>query len=170
MPKKYSRRQMFKWSLGGAVALPLTYALSVAFGRYPPRPGLKHLSAKEAYIVEAMAEAVIPPDNGLGITIRDVGFAEGVDALMETSTASGRSRLHLLIWSVEYILPGLSFYFRKFSDLSLESRQKILAKYERSKSVLNRAFVRSLKGLVVTIYYNDRKVGDRIGFIEKCRA
>ena len=132
MAKKLTRRQVFKLSLAGIAIPPLSYIFSVSIGGYVPFAGLRHLTSKEARIVEALGETIVT-GSALGVSIQDAELVKGVDELMSISPAHTVSRMRLGFWTVEHILPGFSFNFSKFTKLMPEQRLAILNKFEKSK-------------------------------------
>ena len=165
---KFSRRDLIKAISAGTVLLPVGYALTLSWGGYPTRTGLKFLSDKEAAIFESIAEVVIPDDNALGLTIRDVHLTEKFDEFLGLNPEAGRDRIGLLFRTVEHVFPIRMLYFRKFTRLSLEKRRQVLNKLDRTGGVAGRALIRALKAMIENLYYNTPQVAKRIGFVGKC--
>src|ERR1700733_9226313 len=109
---KLTRRQMILGGIGSVTALPLSYTLSVTFGGYPPFQGLKILTSKEAAIVKALGEVVIPNQNDIGLTIEEAQVVNGVDEFLSIMSPQGQSRVKLVLWAVEHVIPLRCLYFR----------------------------------------------------------
>ncbi len=166
--KKPTRRQVLLGSLATTVLAPLSYILSVTFGGYATRTGLKFLTSKEAAIAEALGEVMIPEENAIGVSIYQIDFANEVDRFLSVMPSHNRNGASLLFWIVEHLFPLRCFYFRKFTRLTIAERYKILSRFDESPSVGNRALVRGLKAFVHLIYYNHPKVIGQIEIGKDC--
>ena len=165
---KLTRRQLFKVGVGTLVSSPFAYMTAVTLGTYPQRTGLKILSSKEAVIVEAIGETLLPSESQLNLQIYDVELAAGVDKLMSVMPSHNQTRIKMLLWATEHVLPLRHLYFSKFSLLKREQRAKVLASLEDSKSPSLRMFLRGLKGIIGSVYFAHPKTDLAIGNFNKC--
>lgn len=62
----------------------------------------------------------------------------------------------------------LLFKFRRFSNLNLDERAKILNGWAKSKLYVKRAFFSTLKTLIMLVFYSNEKVEKKLGFERKC--
>ena len=165
---KITRRQILKGGIASALLVPVGYVTSVSIGNYPGRADLRSLTAKEATVLESVAEVVIPNENELGLTLQDVEFVKNADELIDSMPSYTQSRLRTVFWVVEHVLPLRGGHFRKFTKLNLDERTRILKALERSPWTASRAFFRALKGLVVAVFYNHPLACEKIGFVYRC--
>ena len=169
MSKKLTRRQIIIGGAGAAtLAVPLGYVLTASIGGYPEVMGLQVLTSKEAAIIEAIGEVIIPNINEIGLSIRDAKVVSGIDDLMKGMTEAGKARFRMLFWMTEHTLPLRSFYFGKFSKLNLEKRTYLVQRLEASRLTTIRAFGSGLKGIIQIVYYNEVRVVEKLGFIDRC--
>src|SRR5208282_1929959 len=111
---KLSRRDLFKAASAGTLLIPLSYVVSVSFGGYIQREGLKFLTDKEAAILESVTEVVIPTENAIGLSPKEIDIVGKLDEFVGIMPPFSQSRIRLLIWTVEHVFPLRGLNFKKF--------------------------------------------------------
>jgi Gluconate 2-dehydrogenase subunit 3 len=138
--------------VGGAVGLVRTggYALDSEV-----RAKLQVLAPWQYVVLRAVARRMVAPDRPDAPSPDDVGVAEFVDAyLVEMRPAVRRDFLRMLRFT-EQLAPLGSGLLGRFSDLSADDQDGVLARLESSRIGQLRAGFQALKSLVMMGYYRD---------------
>ena len=118
----------------------------------------KTLPLGTARVVRALVHVLVPPvkefsDEGIEETVvRDMG------RMVFEFQKFSRWGLLLGIALFEWF-PFLSgFGFVRFSNLSLESRARYVREWAESRFLAKREFFKALKGMIIMIYFSDKRV------------
>ncbi len=130
---------------------------------------LKALSPWQLAVVDALADrmcaADVPYDApGAPPSARDVEVAEFVDEFVAASEPAIRRDLLAAIGAVEHAVPLLCGEARRFTALSAEEQDAVLARMEASSSGLLRGAFQGLKSLVMMGYWRDPRTWGAIGY------
>jgi D-cysteine desulfhydrase len=117
------------------------------------------LSAKEALVLAAAAEALLPHTAGSPDPLR---VAHNVDRYLLAVPESDQRLIHMLFLLIEHGTP-LGGHLRRFTRLGLEDRLAFLSSLRRGGSMLAQAY-RCLRDLCLLGYYQEPSTWDRIGY------
>jgi hypothetical protein len=165
---KLTRRKLIFGAAGATALLPLSYAVRVSIGGYEYPQSNSHLTAKEATIVAALAEAVIGAENVFGISPESVDTVGAVNNFIATNSKLEQGEMRILFWAIEHIFPALGGHFAKFSELSTEQRRAILKKLEHSRSEVPKLLARASKTIIAFGYFNTPQVQEYLGLRGWC--
>lgn len=165
---KFSRRKLLFGTAGAVALVPVAYAVRVSWGGYSFPKSYRHLTSKEATILLALSDALIPRQNPLGIDPHEIDVVGGVDEFLDASSELERSEIRILIWLIEHVYPSSMGFFQKFTKLSVEHRQEILHKLERSKGLIPRLMLKASKTLIAFSYFNSSRVHEHFGIKGWC--
>lgn len=165
---KITRRKLIFGTLGTAALVPASYALKVSLGGYTFSKAFDFLTAKEAVIVRAIAETVVPNTNELKITHDDADTVGTVNELLRYSSTLERTEIGILLWAVEHVFPVLGLHFKKFTQLSINEREAIIKKLDRSGQEIPKLLVRAIKTLGCFGYFSSPKVQEYYGLKGWC--
>jgi hypothetical protein len=125
---------------------------------YEPR----FLTRKQCLTLAAAAEVMIaacPP------VISAAEVARRADFLLAAAESPSAKRMALALDVIESFAGLFSFDFRSFSELDLDTRREVIAKFVASPGV-ERDATRVLKLLTVVPYYSHPEVRRAIGFLD----
>lgn len=111
------------------------------------------LGARELSILEAVAETIVPSGGPFAVGAREVGLATRLDRLAQAQGPDVVQGLRGALWLVE-LGGGLSVgRAARFSSLSAEERERVLAALSTSRIALARDVFTGLKQLTVFGFY-----------------
>ncbi len=149
---------------GGALAAGATTLVCAGLAPLPQAgAGLRVLSTEEAEIVEALADALWPRGNPIGVAGLDLGMADRVDALFaevmaeQSITASRQVLRGLAAW------PG-------FGGLAVEDRLQKLQDWTGPDELLSRVAVDGVKAVLGLAYFNAPEVLSALGYRSFCHG
>lgn len=132
-------------------------------------PGRFCLSPRELLLVQALAEALFPPGNALGVTAVGMELAAGVDELMG-------DRLDPVVAPVfRYALKGLdegTWLSRgaRFADLPLTDRVDVMSAWAEPGVTARRLTYDALRTVVGMVFFCRPEVSESIGWRAPCAA
>lgn len=164
-----TRRRLLKLGVGlGGVALLLGGGGSWLLADRPARAGLKVLSDGEASFVEALADALFPAGNPLGVPASAVDVVGGADAYIAGMLPRDRKGLRALLRAIEQ-WPRMSMEStRRFSELDVPARVEVLRAFDDSSVVERRLLGSLLRTLVAVSYFDDARVLAALSFTAGC--
>ena len=149
---------------GGALAAGAGTLVCAGLAPLPDAgSGLRVLSTEEAEIVEALADALWPEGNAIGIEAQDLGMADRVDQLFaevmgqQSVTASRQVLRGLAAW------PG-------FSGLDVAERLRKLQDWTGPDELLSRVAVDGVKAVLGLAYFNAPEVLSALGYRSFCHG
>ncbi len=171
-PVSFSRRGLLRAGVGvgGVALLGVGGAARSVVGDQAAADGRQMLSEPEARFLTALADALFPPGNALGVAGKDVDVAGQVDVWVAAMPATERrivaSLLHLFdVW------PRLSLAsFSRFSELDLEKRINMLIAFDTSSVETRRALGQLLRALVSVVFFEDERVQAGMGLAWGCEV
>lgn len=127
------------------------------------------LAAWEVAVVDALAERICAADVPYGVigappSPRECEVVEFVDGFVASSERAIARELHAALAAVEHGAPILIGSARRFSSLSPERRDAVLAAMESSTIGLVRGCFAGVKSLVMMGYYRDPRTWGILGY------
>lgn len=127
-------------ALAGAGAAALGYH---AWWDQPPGPGMRYLSTDEVAFLDALADAIFPPEQGLPVRGGEAQVARAVDDVLSGMAPPQRNLLRLSLHALDqYPRPT---HLQPFRDLSPDDAVAVLAGWTRSE-------LAELRGIVASVY------------------
>lgn len=102
--------------------------------------------------IDAAAEALFPPNTLGAPDHREADVAQRLREYLEEIPANYRRLIILLFVFVEWSPPWVALYPRRFSKLSVASRQRLIRRWRASSIYPLRMIGEAIKGLGVMIY------------------
>ncbi len=156
-PLRFTRRRL----LIGAAALTAGGLLTYRFSGYRSLDWQGQvLSARQALILAAAAEALLPPIPGQSDLI---SVAERVDRYALALTPAVRSELDQLFLLIEHGPTPLLFGLRRFTRMGPEDRERFLSRLAGHGGLLAQAY-RGLRDLCMLGYYQQPATWPAIGY------
>ncbi len=156
----------------GWLALGLGVALAAAGARllagYPrPASRYRRLTAPEAAIVAALADAAFPPGGAIEPSGCEAGVPGYVDRWLDALPSRNRLLIRLLLFLIEHATllfpgPGLDGW-RRFTALRPEQRVAALRGWARSRMHPRRVVFTSLRAILTMAYLGSPTVLRRVG-------
>ncbi len=158
----FSRRRFL---IGATLATGAVIALNLT--GYPDVPNWAGtaLSEREAVILMAAAEALIPPGPPLPIGAGRASWrpvADAIDSYVATLAPTSRSDIHALLIVIEHGTP-LSLHLHRFSHLQVDERLAYLLELRGHGGVLAEAFA-GLRDLCMLGYYQQPATWPELGY------
>jgi len=166
--RKFLRGAVAWTALGGATVLSL--ARFVNYDRRDRRIAyMRALSAWQVAVVDALANRMCAPDvpyeqNFSPPTPLEAEVVEFVDAFVADSEPALRRDLLAAIGALEHVFPMLAREVRRFSSLSADAQDRVLAAMESSSIDLVRGAFAGLKSVVMMGYYRDPRTWGVLGY------
>lgn len=162
-----TRRRFLQTGAVGAAVLAvggLGLALQPTRTRAPGGP-LEVLTEQEHGILAAVAEALIPPRDGLP-SPDEIGVARKIDALLARLHPGTAAEVKQALGLLENALPGLFLdgRIRPLSRLDREARAQVLEGWRTSRLPLKRTVFRAVAGLVGATYWGDPRTHAFVGY------
>jgi len=159
-PASASRRRVLKW-MGGAAAAAVVAWVAFRTTGYPEMPGWKGtvLSAREAAILIAAAEVILPPSTD---TQAHRQTAENVDHYLKALPEAMVSQIHLMLNVVEHLTPA-ALHLSRFTRLEAEGKRDYL-RFFREKEGALRLVYRGLRDLCLLGFYQRERAWTAIGY------
>jgi hypothetical protein len=166
--RRLSRRRFFRLGIAGSIVLGAGGVLAWQTSGYEVPASvarrLRHLSAKELRIVEAVAERIVRSDDDAFPSAAEVEVALQVDAILDSLHPADRRELLGLLHLLEHALPPWSGTFGRFTRLDGSARDAVLESMRSGSSQLMRGAFEGLKSLVVLAYFRDERTWGPIGY------
>lgn len=163
-----SRRRFLRAGIAGGVALGVGGVLAWQTSGYEVPAAiaskLEALSPKEYLIVEALARRVLRGDGPGYPTADEVSAARFVDGLVARLDGETRLDLKRLLHLLEHGLPLRAGKLGRFTRLSGEAQDAVLARMEQSEIGILRGAFESLKSLCLMAYFRDARTWGAIGY------
>jgi hypothetical protein len=163
---KLSRRRALQAGVVVVLAACGAAAGVLRTGGYAVPPGrrLEGLRAWQFVVVQHVARRIAAPDRPSVPTADEVDVAGFVDAYMARAPAAMRRDLNRLLACIEHMAPLLLGLVSRFTRLSAEGQDRVLAALEASSSDLLRAGFDAIKSLVFMGYYRDPRTWSIVGY------
>ena len=129
---------------------------------------LHYLERRECGIVAALALALFPPGNSLGIDGLQARVPEYIDRMlagMERDKAEDMKAMFLLF---EHGTLAFGLRVRRFTELPLRAREKYLRRWERAGVYSRRMLVAALKSMLGMGYFAHPNVQRALGMERVC--
>jgi hypothetical protein len=164
-----TRRRILKLGLGlgGATLALAAGSAAFVFVERAPASGRRVLSPSEAATVSAIAEALFPPGNGLGVSAADVDVAGAVDAQLASLLKNERRIVRAFLVAFES-WPRASLK-GAFSSLPLPDRIAMLRELETGSGT-SRQVASLVRTIVGAPFFEDERVLAAIGHRWGCGA
>jgi hypothetical protein len=124
-------------------------------------------SPHERAILEAIAEACLPPGNRVKVDLRQTGALEAAEQMIAATSELERIGLKFLLWSFDLTALIATPEHRPFTRLSLPARMRYLERWYHSRTYASRAGIRSILALLMIHYYDQSAVRQALGFCER---
>ncbi len=169
MRQRLTRRTLLKAGIGfGVVAVAAGGGARWLVSDRPSAPGRVALSAREAGVVQALAEAHFPPGNVLGVSAADVDVVDGADRYVASLLPEDRRLLRALLTAFDQ-WPRVSLSSTStFSALPVDERVRELAAFEGSPRLERRLIASLLRTLVGMPFFEDERALAAVGHTEGC--
>ncbi|MCK6545001.1 pyridoxal-phosphate dependent enzyme [Myxococcota bacterium] len=153
-PRRFGRRVL----LGSGVA---AIVAASRLGGYPPLPSWQGrvLSAREAQIVSAAAEALVTARPGPG----PVEIAANVDRYLVSMPPEVQLQIHALLALVEHGTTPLGLWWSRLTSLDVAARASFLASLAARGGLLAQA-ARGLRDLVMLGFYQSPSTWPELGY------
>jgi hypothetical protein len=152
-------------AMGGLLALIRTeYEFDPSL---PAGPALRALHPGQYLFVRAVARRIVAPDRPADTSILtpdEAKVAEFVDSYVAAMPPSLRRDVLRLLWFVEQVAPFGSGFARRFTSLSAEQQDTVLAAVCESRIPDLRAGFEAMKSLVMMGYYRDPRTWRILGY------
>jgi hypothetical protein len=163
-----SRRNLLKTGLVGTVLVGLG-SVGLAFRETTTRtdtPSLSVFDAREYAVLCAIADRIAPALGPGAPGALAVGTVQKLDALLRQADVENQKGIKLALRVFENALTGAVVGERiaPFSALSPEARDRVLAGWRDSRIGFRRTVFRALGGLILSVYWGDERVWQRIGY------
>ncbi|GEM_PF-1125345 len=129
---------------------------------------LKYLERREYAIVAALALALFPPGNSLGIDGLQARVPEYIDRLltgMEPEKAADLKSMFLLF---EHGTLAFGLRVRRFTELPPRARERYLRRWERARVYSRRMLAAALKSMLGMGYFAHPDVQEALGMKRMC--
>lgn len=167
-PRSPSRRRFLRLGIGGAAALGLGGLFAWHTSGYELAPvdaaRLTALSPKEYLVMDAVAARMLRADGPGWPGTREVGVALAIDRMVARLDEANRTDLQRLIHLLEHGLPLRTGRLSRFTRLSGDDQDAVLASMESSSIGLLRGAFEGLKSLCVLAYFRDERTWAPIGY------
>lgn len=167
-PKAPSRRRFLRLGIGGATVLGLggLFAWHTSGYELPDvdTRALVALSPKEYLVAEAVAARMLRADGPGWPDPREVGVAHAIDRAVARLDDANRTDLKRLLHLLEHGLPISVGKASRFTRLSGDDQDAVLASMESSSVLLLRGAFDGLKSLCALAYFSDERTWGPIGY------
>ena len=155
---RLTRRKAALVALGGAAAV----SVYVRLGGYPPLSGWRGevLNAREAHIVRAAAEALLPPAPDEGAFDEVPVY---IDRFLVAQPPRVHREVHALLLTVEHATTPLGLRWSRMSALPAAAREAYLQRV-RGLGPMPQLIYRSLRDLVMLGYYPQARAWRNTGY------
>jgi hypothetical protein len=148
-------------ALGGVVAVLRT----TGYEGLPAAAQLRVLAPWQYAVVRAAARRMVAADRAEGVPSPDeVGVAEFVDGYLVEMRPALRRDVFRLLRYVEQLAPLASGYKARFTELSPDAQDEVLAGLEASRFDQLRAGFQAMKSLLMMGYYRDARTFPILGY------
>lgn len=159
----FSRRRFLALSAqGGLGLLALSVPLAGCRGPVYPPEGVGIFSAKEATVLGAAVEALLPDRPGMA-RVRDVGIVGAIAGLLGPINPAIAQDFRQLLDTLDDV-PLLSFSLTPFSALGEGDRLKTLEGWGHSWLALKRRGFQGLKKIAASAFYGKSETWHEIGY------
>lgn len=146
--------------------------VGVFWWNQPAADSFEVLSEHEAQILEAIADALYPGDDGVHPlpNANQVGVVETFDGFLSVYDPLTRNFLRGVLHAIDDFSMGTGLSPRRFHSRRRASRQRILKSWENSRLGIRRGALTSLKLMIATAYTEDPRVLQAVGIEYSCGA
>ena len=140
-------------------------------GRYPEPEAaceLLYLERREYAIVAALALALFPPGNPLGIDGLQARVPEYIDRMLAAMEPDKAGDLEAMFLLFEHGTLAFGLRVRRFTELPVRAREKYLRRWERARVYSRRMLVAALKSMVGMGYFAHPDVQQALGMERTC--
>jgi len=140
-------------------------------GRYPsPKPAcpLVYLERREFAILVALADAIFPKDNPLGLSGSEVRVPEYVDRMLARMPADKAAEFRAMLLLFEHGTLAFGLRARRFTELPQKAREKYLRRWEEARVYSRRMLAAGLKTLLGIGYFAHPDVKAALGIQKIC--
>ncbi|MDP8256848.1 MAG: GMC family oxidoreductase N-terminal domain-containing protein [Candidatus Alcyoniella australis] len=123
----------------------------------------KNLSRRQQLIVEAIGEAMLPEGGAISPSAKQAGVLKYIDEYIVKIAPFYAFGIKALLVMLEQATLIFVPSWRRFSQLSVEERQRYLAGWEESKLYLRRTMFTSVRALFSMGYLDDAEVQKQMG-------
>jgi hypothetical protein len=140
-------------------------------GRYPtaePACALLYLERREFAILSALADALFPKDNPLGLCGTDVRVPEYVDRMLARMPSDKSTEFRSMLLLFEHGTLAFGLRARRFTELPQKARERYLRRWEEARVYSRRMLAAGLKTLLGIGYFAHPEVRKALGMETIC--
>ena len=161
------RRNFLKYGLLGSLAL-VGGGLSLSLQSTKPYSDTDDLwvfTNKELAVLAAVAEAIVPANSAFP-SANELQVPEAIDRLLKMSHPAVQEEIKLLLGLIENAAANAVLHLspKPFSQMTLNARTEILAKWASSRLSLQRKGYKALNGLCQSAYYAQSRTHALLGY------
>ncbi|MEE2828317.1 MAG: gluconate 2-dehydrogenase subunit 3 family protein [Myxococcota bacterium] len=173
---RISRRSLVKRGLalaalgGAAGAGVLTWGHGGRYADPVPACDLHYLQRREFAILAALANALFPPGNDIGLSGTDARIPEYVDRMLAGMSQHKAAEFRAMLLLFEHGTLAFGLRARRFTDLSLPARERYLRRWEEARVYSRRILAAGLKTVLGIAYFAHPKVQAKLGMDRICAS
>ncbi len=170
---RLSRRTLLRRGAvaGAACAAAGSGLVAVHSRRYDdPQPAcaLHYLAPGEYAILAALANALFPPGNPIGLAGTDARVPEYIDRMLAGMRADKAAEFKTMLLLFEHGTTAFGLRVKRFTDLDRHARERYLRRWERARVYSRRMLAAGLKTMLGIAYFAYPGVQERLGIERTC--
>lgn len=164
-----SRRAFFRFSLERLALLASASRVAACSSPVQKTGQLVFLSVREAAVLDALAEVLVPPVPELPIPPSAVNLAERIDRFLAAGDAFAAQQFKYLLRAFEYYPAIATKHFTRFTKLGAAARKGVLHSFVESRLYAKQMIFVAFKSVVCNHYYSAPSVQTAVGYQPACR-
>lgn len=168
MPESLTRRLFFRSTLESLSVLALTSQVA-ACAKYTGDGKLTYLNAKEAAVLLAIADTIVPKTARMPITVSETTTMARIDQFLAKGDPFASQQFRFLLTGLEHYPQLFHTSFTRMTRLTTTQRAELLVTFESSRFFAKRTIFTAVKAVICNNYFADERVKKLLKYAPACQ-